>query len=109
MILIADGETTKTFWSLLEETGETVMFETEGYHPYFADSEYISKSLQQNVSVNIRKIVSQITTIYFYSAKGWLLIEDQYSIIIGDLKNMLTHAKVYRNRLIGRSKITVAK
>ncbi len=41
MIIIADGGSTKTNWCLLDDTGKKIYFNTEGYNPYFVDSEYI--------------------------------------------------------------------
>ncbi len=46
MILIADGGSTKTTWCLIDKNKQASFFETEGYNPYFVDSEYITRSLQ---------------------------------------------------------------
>ena len=49
MILIADGGSTKTSWVLLDQTGEVLQFETEGYHPFFVGSDYIRDSLEKKL------------------------------------------------------------
>ncbi|MXV50946.1 N-acetylglucosamine kinase [Pedobacter sp. HMF7647] len=47
MILIADGGSTKTSWTLIQDGSLTKQFYTEGYNPYYASSEYITNSLKQ--------------------------------------------------------------
>lgn len=45
MIIIADGGSTKTNWCLLNESGQKIYFNTEGYNPYFVSADYIVESL----------------------------------------------------------------
>ena len=49
MIIIADGGSTKTNWCLLNESGQKIYFNTEGYNPYFVSSDYIVKSLLKDI------------------------------------------------------------
>ncbi len=47
MILIADGGSTKTAWTLLDDNKNTIgEFRTEGYNPYFWTSEQIAESVK---------------------------------------------------------------
>lgn len=49
MILIADGGSTKTSWCFINEKHEQIVFNTEGYNPYFSDTAYIIESLTKNL------------------------------------------------------------
>lgn len=49
MIIIADGGSTKTNWCLLDDSNKKIYFNTEGYNPYFVDSEYIVSSLKKGL------------------------------------------------------------
>jgi len=49
MIIIADGGSTKTNWCLLDDSNKKIYFNTEGYNPYFVDSEYIVNSLKKGL------------------------------------------------------------
>ena len=58
MILIADGGSTKTSWVLLDQTGEVLQFETEGYHPFFVGSDYIRDSLEKKLPEELKESFS---------------------------------------------------
>jgi len=49
MIIIADGGSTKTNWCLLDDSNKKIYFNSEGYNPYFVDSEYIVTSLRKGL------------------------------------------------------------
>ena len=49
MIIIADGGSTKTNWCLLDDSNKKIYFNTEGYNPYFVDSDYIVNSLKKGL------------------------------------------------------------
>ncbi len=66
MIIIADGGSTKTNWCLLNEEGEKIYFNTEGYNPYFSDTDYIIDSLKKHVPQDIA--VDKVTEVYYYGA-----------------------------------------
>ncbi|GAB2982824.1 ATPase [Mucilaginibacter puniceus] len=66
MILIADGGSTKTNWCLVTDDEKKVYFNTEGYNPYFVSEAYITKSLNENLPVDLEK--DKITEVNFYGA-----------------------------------------
>ena len=66
MIIIADGGSTKTNWCLLNEEGQKVYFNTEGYNPYFSSTEYITDSLRKSVPQDIA--VGNVDEVYYYGA-----------------------------------------
>ena len=83
MILIADGGSTNTTWCLLNNGKNEFVFQTEGYHPFFVGSDYINKSLTENLPQNIKEIAHQVTNIYFYSAGGGYSKETDFILIQG--------------------------
>jgi glucosamine kinase len=66
MILIADGGSTKTSWCLVDDSGNKTNFSTEGYNPYFVDTNYIVASLQKSLPENIES--EKITEVNYYGA-----------------------------------------
>lgn len=66
MILIADGGSTKTSWTLIQDDGKKVMFNTEGYNPYFSDTEYIIDSMKKNMPSDLP--TNKITEVNYYGA-----------------------------------------
>lgn len=66
MIIVADSGSTKTSWAVLRNAEEPQQFSTEGYNPYYVDSEYIKKSIIGNFSNQIDK--DSVNQIYFYGA-----------------------------------------
>ncbi|HEX7367134.1 MAG TPA: N-acetylglucosamine kinase [Pelobium sp.] len=66
MILIADGGSTKTSWTLIHDDGKKVMFNTEGYNPYFSDTPYIIDSMKKNMPSDLP--VDQIKEVNYYGA-----------------------------------------
>lgn len=66
MIIIADGGSTKTNWCLVNEEGKKVYFNTEGYNPYFSDTDYIIQSLHDNLPIDLP--IDKITEINYYGA-----------------------------------------
>ena len=66
MIIIADGGSTKTNWCLITSEGKKVLFNTEGYNPYFSDTEYILESLKKNVPSDLP--VAAIKEVNYYGA-----------------------------------------
>lgn len=66
MIIIADGGSTKTNWCLLNDEGQKIYFNTEGYNPYFVDGEYVIKSLKENLPEDLQ--YDKITEVNFYGA-----------------------------------------
>jgi len=66
MLLIADGGSTKTSWCVIDSVEQRSYFETEGYNPYFVNSEYITTSLTSKLPGNLQR--SDIKNIHFYGA-----------------------------------------
>lgn len=66
MIIIADGGSTKTNWCLIDDEGKKVLFNTEGYNPYFSDSDYILSSLKKNMPSDLN--TDNVTEVNYYGA-----------------------------------------
>ena len=66
MIIIADGGSTKTNWCLLNEEGHKIYFNTEGYNPYFSNTEYIVDSLKKNMPLDIS--YEKVQQVHYYGA-----------------------------------------
>lgn len=66
MIIIADGGSTKTNWCLLDDSNKKIYFNTEGYNPYFVDSEYIVNSLKKGLPDDLP--FDKITEVNYYGA-----------------------------------------
>ena len=66
MILIADGGSTKSAWSQLDEAGNRTNFNTEGYNPDFVDTPTITASLDKNLPESLAR--DQVTEVHFYGA-----------------------------------------
>jgi N-acetylglucosamine kinase-like BadF-type ATPase len=66
MIIIADGGSTKTNWCLITEDGKKVLFNTEGYNPYFSNTEYIIASLNKNIPSDLP--IAAIKEVNYYGA-----------------------------------------
>lgn len=66
MIIIADGGSTKTNWCLLNDEGQKIYFNTEGYNPYFVEGDYVIDSLRKNLPEDLQ--YDKITEVNFYGA-----------------------------------------
>ncbi len=66
MILIADGGSTKTSWTLIKDDGKKVNFNTEGYNPYFSDTEYIIDSMKKNMPSDLP--IDKVKEVNYYGA-----------------------------------------
>ena len=66
MILIADGGSTKSAWSQLDEAGTRVNFTTEGYNPDFVDTPTIVASLSKALPETLPR--DQVTQVFYYGA-----------------------------------------
>jgi len=66
MLLIADGGSTKTNWVAIDDSGQKLTFDSEGYNPYFVDSAYISQSLSAILPPDFN--ADSVENIYFYGA-----------------------------------------
>ena len=91
MIIIADGGSTKTNWCLLNEEGEKIYFNTEGYNPYFSDTDYIIDSLRKNVPLDIA--VNKVDEVFYYGAG--VHNDEKAGIVNKALKMHFTSANVF--------------
>lgn len=66
MIVIADGGSTKTNWCLINEAGRKIHFNTEGYNPYFSDTNYIVESLRKTLPDHIES--DKLLQVHYYGA-----------------------------------------
>ncbi|MFD1256117.1 N-acetylglucosamine kinase [Mucilaginibacter terrae] len=94
MKLIADGGSTKTNWCLVNDEGKKVYFNTEGYNPYFVSTEYIIKSLQNNLPSDLNK--EQLSEVNYYgagcsTAEKRKLVEDAMSQVFVNAKVNIGH------------------
>lgn len=62
MILIADSGSTKTNWCIVHPNGSQQFVETEGYNPYYVNSDYIAQSIATAFPT------VDINEIYFYGS-----------------------------------------
>lgn len=91
MIIIADGGSTKTNWCLINETGQKIYFNTEGYNPFFVNTEYIINSLKKNLPEDIE--TGKVKEVNYYGAG--VHNEEKADIIEKALIRVFTNAKVY--------------
>ncbi|WBO85574.1 N-acetylglucosamine kinase [Hymenobacter yonginensis] len=66
MILIADGGSTKSSWCQLDEAGNRVHFNTEGYNPDFIDTAGVIASLNKNLPETLHR--EEVTEVFYYGA-----------------------------------------
>jgi N-acetylglucosamine kinase-like BadF-type ATPase len=90
MIIIADGGSTKTNWCLLNKEGKKIYFNTEGYNPYFADTEYIYQSLNSNLPEDLEK--DAVKEVNYYGAG--VHNEEKALIVEKAIQRVFTNAKV---------------
>src|SRR5690606_3050983 len=90
MIIIADGGSTKTNWCLITNEGKKVYFNTEGYNPYFSDTAYIIKSLEEGLPTDLPK--ESITEVNYYGAG--CSTDDKRQIVADAMQAVFTNAKI---------------
>ncbi|MBK0382636.1 N-acetylglucosamine kinase [Pedobacter sp. SD-b] len=91
MILIADGGSTKTSWCLIDESGKKIMFHTEGYNPYFSDTEYIIDSMNKNMPSDLP--IDKITEVHYYGAG--VHNEEKAEVVAKAMEVIFKKAKVH--------------
>lgn len=91
MIIIADGGSTKTNWCLLDNAGKKVYFNTEGYNPYFVDSEYVVNSLKKGLPKDLP--FNEITEVNYYGAG--VHNAEKANIIVEALKTVFTNSTAF--------------
>jgi N-acetylglucosamine kinase-like BadF-type ATPase len=91
MIIIADGGSTKTNWCLLNDAGQKIYFNTEGYNPYFVSTEYITESLFKDLPSDLD--LDQVTEVNYYGAG--CSTDDKLKIVSDAMANVFTNANIY--------------
>lgn len=91
MIIVADGGSTKTNWCLINERGDKIYFNTEGYNPYFVDTSYITRSLKKSLPLDLP--IAQVTEVYYYGAG--VHGESKASIVSQAIRTVFTDASVF--------------
>ena len=90
MIIIADGGSTKSNWCLLDDNQKKIYFNTEGYNPYFVDSDYITNSLRKGLPQDLQ--VDQITEVNYYGAG--VHNEEKAKIVEDAFRELFPNAKI---------------
>lgn len=94
MIIIADGGSTKTNWCLLDDNQKKIYFNTEGYNPYFVDSDYIISSLKKGLPQDLP--IEKIKEVNYYgagvhNAEKAKIVEDAFSVLFPVAKIEIGH------------------
>lgn len=90
MIIIADGGSTKTNWCLLDDNNKKIYFNTEGYNPYFVDSNYIVSSLRKGLPNDLP--LDKIKEVNYYGAG--VHNEEKAQIVADAFKVLFPNAKI---------------
>jgi glucosamine kinase len=91
MVLIADSGSTKASWCLITPASGNVFFETEGYNPFFVQTEYVVSSLNQNIPDTINR--EAVTEIHFY---GSGCVPEKASIIRNALTALFSNSSIIK-------------
>lgn len=91
MIIIADGGSTKTNWCLLDDSGKKIYFNTEGYNPYFVNTEYIVNSLKKGLPTDIP--FEKIEEVNYYGAG--VHNAEKAAVVVDAIKQVFTHSTTY--------------
>ncbi|MCH5229725.1 MAG: ATPase [Muribaculaceae bacterium] len=91
-LLVIDAGSSKTDWSVIEETGKIERWKSEGINPLLAPSELISHIIENTVAKINKK---QFEAIYYYGAG--CLDEKQKNIIQNILKSVLYSDQIHVN------------
>jgi len=90
MIIIADGGSTKTNWCLLDDSNKKIYFNTEGYNPYFVDSNYIVNSLKKGLPLDLP--FEKISEVNYYGAG--VHNQEKAQIVIDAIKQVFPNSQV---------------
>ncbi|EFK58884.1 hypothetical protein [Sphingobacterium spiritivorum] len=90
MIIIADGGSTKTNWCLLDDSNKKIYFNTEGYNPYFVDSEYIVNSLKKGLPLDLP--FDKISEVNYYGAG--VHNQEKAQIVVNAIQQVFPNSKV---------------
>lgn len=90
MILIADGGSTKTNWCLINEAGRKILFNTEGYNPYFVTTDYIVSSLRKTLPDHLE--TDKLKEVNYYGAGCSTDVNRQ--IVADAMKQVFVNAEI---------------
>lgn len=90
MIIIADGGSTKTNWCLVTDEGKKVLFNTEGYNPYFSSTDYIIRSLKDQLPNDLE--IEHISEVNYYGAG--CSVPDRQKIVEEAMKVVFKNARI---------------
>lgn len=90
MIIIADGGSTKTNWCIIDSTGKKILFNTEGYNPYFSNTDYIIESMKRTMPSDLP--TTEIKEVYYYGAG--VHSEEKAAIVSNALKVIFGNAEI---------------
>lgn len=90
MIIIADGGSTKTNWCIIDSAGKKILFNTEGYNPYFSNTDYIIESMKKTMPSDLP--TTQIKEVYYYGAG--VHSEEKAAIVSKALKVIFYNAEI---------------
>lgn len=91
MIIIADGGSTKTNWCLINDEGKKIYFNTEGYNPYFVNTEYIIQSLKKGLPSDLA--LEKVTEVNFYGAG--VHNEEKAEVVAKAIRTVFTESKAF--------------
>ena len=89
MILIADSGSTKITWRLVDSSGKSREFETEGYNPCYQEGSKLYEILRPNLPDDFN--TSDVKAVAFYGAGVY---EDKYDVICNAIQPVFPNAKI---------------
>ena len=89
MILIADSGSTKVSWCVVDPSGATRIFDTEGYNPCYTGGEKLIEILKPNLPENFYP--ADVRQVAFY---GSGVYEDKYDVIQNALQPIFPNARI---------------
>lgn len=89
MKIIADGGSTKTAWCLINDRGRRIQYKSEGYNPYFVNSDYIARSVTE--ALYTRVDCPAVEEVHFYGAG---CAPDKVYILAAALRSVFKNARV---------------
>lgn len=101
MIIIADGGSTKTNWCLLDNSGRKSYFNTEGYNPFFVNSQYIVNSMNKALPKDLP--FGEITEVHYYGAG--VHNQEKAQIVVEALKQIFVNSEIH----VGHDLIAAAR
>jgi N-acetylglucosamine kinase-like BadF-type ATPase len=89
MLLIADSGATKTSWCVVDQTGKTKEFDTEGYNPLYVGGEKLFEMLKPHLTEDFN--TADVLKIVFY---GSGVYEEKYQMIRDAIHPIFPNASI---------------